>query len=201
MTAIVALADVKDYLNLSAADTSHDAELQRFIEASTPVIENIVGPVINKTYTETYDGGESFIELRHRPVVSVTSVTEYRGSVSYTLTAQTTPATGGAYNYVADLDTGRVMRYSSGVETSFPAGRDSVTVVYISGEPSQIPANIVLGTLELIRHLYQQTQQGGRPRFPSSTAVEDSAAPPLGFAVPNRVRELLEPHRRAPSVA
>lgn len=197
---IITLADAKTHLNVGSSDTSHDAEIQTFVDAATPAIERIVGAVDATQYTEVHDGGLSYILLRHRPVLAVSSVTEYRGHVAYPLTSIADPsASSTSYSYTVELDTGRIIRRSSGSESAFPRGRGSVVVTYTAGR-SVVPANVRLGALELVRHWYQQTQQGGRPSFPSSAAAEDlTATMPLG--VPRRVLELLESHRRAPSVA
>ena len=55
------------------------------------------------------------------------------------------------------------------------------------------------GTLELLRVNYQTTQMTGRG-FQAIADGNDNG-PPLGFFVPRRVRELLAPNRRAPSIA
>jgi hypothetical protein len=66
-----------------------------------------------------------------------------------------------------------------------------------------VPQNVRLGTLELLRVNWQQTQQGGRPQYGSGGFGADDLVgyQVLGYFVPNRVRELLAPSRRAPSIA
>jgi hypothetical protein len=52
----------------------------------------------------------------------------------------------------------------------------------------------------LIQHLWttsQMNRNGGRP----SIGGDDSFVPGMGFAVPNRVKELLQPSPRVPGVA
>lgn len=198
---LITLAEAKLHLNIGTGDTGHDTEIQSFIDAATPVVEHVCGPIVGSAYAESYDGGLAYISLRHNPVQVVTSVIEYRGTAAYVLAASTVPGTGGAYQYSVELDTGRVIRRSSGVETPFPIGRGSVVIAYTAGRAT-VPPNITLAAKELVRHWYQQTQQGGRPTFAASGAIEDITPAVLqGFAVPNRVRELLMPHKRAPSVA
>ena len=93
-----------------------------------------------------------------------------------------------------------VRRTVGGGVTEFPRGLDSVTVTYLAGYTT-VPLNIREGMKELIRVNYQQTQQqrgpGQRPN-PQDDVPTGMPAPPL---IPQPVRELLSPTRRAPRVA
>jgi hypothetical protein len=197
-TSILTLAETRTHLNFPAADTSHDTELQGFIDDASPVIEDVVGPV-----DEWYDGGAPWIILRRRPVVSVTTVTEYRGPLGYVLTQVATPDLGTTYSYSFE-PTGRLIRRSAGGGSApFPSGAGAVHVVYVAGRAS-VPPNVRLAALELVRHLYQMTQQGGRPAFGTGGGggmEEMIGATPSGFAIPTRVLELLGTNRRYPSLA
>lgn len=193
---IVSISETLDYLNMTG-DTSHNTELQRFIEGADPVIEDIVGPVNPASVTEWYDGGAPYIVLRKNPVVSVNTVTEYSGATANGLTVATTPASAGSYAYTFDPD-GILHRVTQAGSSFFAPGAQNVKVEYTVGR-TPTPANIKLATLELIRHLYQSTQQSGRPAF--GGAAEDQPWAPAGFAVPTRVIELLAPDRREPRIA
>lgn len=194
---IASLAETKDYLNIPTADTSHNDEMQRFIEAADPVIEDIVGPVTPATFDELYDGGRSWIVFRHNPVISIEAVTEYAGTSPTTLTSAATPDLITSSSYVFDPD-GILYRVTAAGSSHFSAGANNIRVQYTAGR-AVVPPNIKLGALELIRHLYQSTQQGGRPQF--SGAAEDLPWAPAGFAVPTRVIELLAPYRRERRIA
>ena len=198
---LVSLGEAKEYLQINTTDRTRDARLLRFIEQLTPVIEFITGPIIQRTYqNERYDGGGPWIMLRHRPVVAVNSVTEYRGPIAYPLQQIQTPDQGTIYSYQFET-TGRIVRRTvGGGQTPFPLGANSIEVSYVSGRTS-VPANVTQAACELVRVHFQQTQQG-RPR--PGTGGLDSEEPGqqiMGFFVPNRVRELLEPHRRHSSLA
>lgn len=200
---LLSLGDVKDHLNIPASDRTHDAELIRFIDAITPVVEGITGPVVQRVYQdEMYDGGMPFISLRHRPIVAVHEVAEFRGPIRYTLTQVPTPDQGTIYSYSWEPN-GRITRRTvGGGVTPFPFGMNQVLVTYTAGLAS-IPGNVRYGALELVRVNYQQTQQGGRPQYgQGASGLPDDFAgyQALGFFVPNRVRELLAPSRRHPSV-
>ena len=191
---LVTLSDVKAHLNITG--TSHDTELSGFISAATPVVEDIVGPVTTRTVDEWYTGGGSKIVLRQYPVASITSVTEYAGTTGTALT-QANVDTADSYAYT--LESGGVLaRRTGSLGTNFTTGVDNVHVVYVAGR-SSIPANIRLAALELIRHWYQLTQQGGRPQL--GGAAEDGMFTPSGFAVPARVVELLAPHQLPPGLS
>ena len=198
---IVGLGEVKAHLNIPDSDKTKDAELLRFVDAATPIIEGIVGEVVQRQRLEHHDGGWSYISLRHRPIVSVESVVEYRGPIQYILQQVSNPVFGTIYSYTYD-EMGRVTRRTvGGGVTSFPPGANAVEIQYTSGRATP-PANIKLGTLELIRVNYQQTQQGGRPQYGTGSGLGDDypGGPSLGFFVPNRVREILAPSRRRPSI-
>src|SRR6185312_12925937 len=196
---IVALGDVKDYLNLPATDRSHDGELLRFIDGVTPVVEHITGPILQRVYqNETYDGGGYFVSLRHRPVIEVHSVVEYRGPIRYELTQVPTPDLGSIYSYMFEPPGRIVRRTVGGGMVTFPPGYDQVFVTYTAGFLT-VPSNVRLGTLELLRINYQQTQQAGRRPFGQSPDDEMQGREILGFFVPNRVREMLQPNKRHPS--
>ena len=200
---LVGLGEVRDHLNIPSTDRTHDAELLRMLDGITPVVESITGPVVQRVIqNETYDGGNFFISLRHRPIVSVQSVVEYRGPIPYPLQQVTTPDLGTIYSYMVEPGGRIVRRTVGGGITPFPPGADQVFVSYTAGY-SQVPANIRLGALELLRVNYQQTQQGGRPAYGTGSGLSDDYAgyQMLGFFVPNRVRELLAPSRRHPSIA
>lgn len=205
---LVGLPDVKDYLNLPANDRIHDAKLIRFIHAVRPLIENITGPIIPTTFTEWHDGGQYFIQIRRRPstapgtspVLTLNSISEYIGPTEYPLTIVTDPAHGSIYSAMLD-PTGRIVRRTAGGGViGFNPMADAVVVSYTAGQ-AVTPPNVYEAALEAIRINYQTTQQVGRGRRTEADEPETTGMAPLGFFLPRRVRELLSPNRRAPSVA
>lgn len=180
---------------LSKTDTVDDTELQGFVEAITAVVESITGPIAATSYTESIDGGESTIALRHLPVVSVTSITEYQGNNAVTLTEATTPAgaTSGL-NYSLDKATGVITRLSGpGWAYPFFVGTRNIVVTYTAGYATA-PANVRLAALELIRENWTQSKNGGRrPQTDDGYTIN-------GWFVPNRVHELLRPNAQIPGI-
>ena len=199
---LVSLGEVKDYLNISTTDRSRDAKLLRFIEQLTPVIEGITGDITQKVIAnEMHDGGSSRISLLRHPVVAIQSVTEYLGPVEYRLNQIPTgrPDLGTMYSYMFEQDRSIVRRGPGGAVMPFFGGTDSVDVTYIAGLTS-VPPNVTQAACELVRTHFQLTQQG-RPR-PGGSQVDDdeSTRPIMGFFVSGRVREMLAPNVRHPSI-
>lgn len=196
----VSLADIREALNLT--DTDDDAEIIGYIDAATEVIENIVGPVASSTVTEWHDGGSGRLIL-NSPIADLTTVTvtEYSGTSLQSLTYQPLDAgTFTDYGFYAPDGTGEagiLARSSSGYPAAFTAGT-RVLVTYDAGR-SDVPANIRLAALVLIEHMWE-TQRGSQgPAEPFG--VDETPLAPSGFLIPNRVNELLAPHRKAPVVA
>jgi hypothetical protein len=211
---LVSVPDLKDYMNVSAGDRAHDAKLIRFIRAARPIVENITGPIIPQVFDEWHDGGGSFIQLRRTPSTSYATtpvldlvatvdepalgVKEYWGSIEHPLAVVDTPSLGTTYSCMVDR-LGTITRRTAGGGTGcFPAGQ-SVHVIYRAGQ-SAVPPNVYEGVLELLRTNYQQSQPVGRGRLTGGDEM-DVSGPPLNFFVSRRVRELLAPNRRSPSVA
>jgi hypothetical protein len=198
-TMLVDLLAVKDYLNIPFSDSTQDAKLTQFISAITPVVEAITGPILPQQYEEWYDGGQYFIQLRHRPILDLIACSEFRGPIEYVLPLVADPAHGQIYS--VQVDGSRVVRRSAGGGiVAFPGMPQAIHVVYQAGFDT-VPANVYQGTLELIRIQFQHTQQG-RPR-PGASAVDEGMPEReiMGFFVPYSVRELLSPNRRHSSVA
>lgn len=205
---LVSLPDVKDYLSLDPHDRTHDAKLVRFIEACRPLIEEITGPIVPQVFEEWHTGGQTFIVLQRRPsramgtspVLDLISCSEYRGPTEYPLKIVQDPAHGDLYSVHLDPRSCTVTRRTSGGGlAAFPAQPEAVRVFYRAGQQT-VPPNVYEATLELVRVNYQTTQSTGRGRRTVSDDL-DASGPALGFFVPRRVRELLGPNRRAPSIA
>ena len=199
---LVSLSDVKDYMNIPTSDKTRDHKLMQMITGIQPVIEHITGPVVQRQVEEWHDGGQASIILRQRPVYQVLAVSEYRGPVEWSLALVPNPQQGTIYSATFEPPARLVRRGPGGSSFAFAPGRETVHVVYTAGLAA-VPDNIRLGTLELIRINFTQTQARPLARaWPTDGGVDDSepGREILGFFVPNRVRELLEPSRKAPGV-
>lgn len=199
---IVDLASVHVHLNIPTSDTSHDTELQGFIDAAGDLARDVVGPLASELHTEWHNGGTDTITLDWLPVLSVQSVTEYVAASTYDLTEQPLGTSIGSYEYTVDLPRGQITRRAVGDAVRFPAGIKNVVVAYTAGVPDAlVPATVRLGALELIRHLYQLTQQGGQNKFGGGALDTGESTVPTGFALPARVLELWKPFQRPPGIA
>jgi len=188
-TALVDLTTVKTHLNITT--TTNDTELTSMIDRATPIIEKIVGPVIQRIITdEQHEPTGATLALIERPVVSITTCTEFVGKVAYTITIITDPTTSGTYTATLDSDKGVLTRWATSSPREW-AG--FVWVTYVAGRDS-VPSNVEYATLELIRHMWD-TQRGGVSQRPGFDA-EGDVTPILGYLVPNRVIEGLLPDTR-----
>lgn len=209
---LVSIADAKDVLNFLADDDVHDTKIQRWINACQPVIERITGPIVQQTIEEWHDGGVYQVVLRRRPstalgtspVLIINDCTEYIGPVPFPLAIVGSPDEAVLYSTMLDGNLGRLVRRTSGGGImAFPNMPMQVHVWYTAGQAT-VPANVYEATLELLRINYQQTAQSTNKGLGSSLSTtydEAPQGPPSSFFLPNRVREMLAPNRRAPSVA
>lgn len=187
--AFVGLAEVKKHLNIPATITTYDEELRDFTLSACEVVEDIVGPVARRTFTQTFSGrGERTILLSRRPVMSVISVT-----VDGTAVTDFSVTPHGVLT--------RATAYSAG---SWPSGVDNIVVQYVAGRTAASAAAID-GTNELIR-INWRPQQGGNFGVFDVGGDRAGGAPPageirLGFFVPNTVMQRLQPSARGPHVA
>jgi hypothetical protein len=133
----IVLADVKAALNLSAANTWHDAELQRFIDAAQAHVVKVAGSVTFGERTEKVTATSSGVLLLSVwPVESVASITQGGTTLSGDQLS-VTPA-------------GEVRRVGGSLSGSW-------SVTYTAGVGT---ADLYLAAVEDIRGLYQIGQIG-----------------------------------------
>ncbi|WP_416983551.1 head-tail connector protein [Streptomyces sp. T028] len=185
--ALLTLAEAKTQLDITG--TSSDTELQAYVDGVTAAIEAHVGPVENRSVTEVHDlpsCGARTLVLRQTPAVSLTSVAAV--------------LTGGSGYAVADLDldgeTGTVRRLN-GWRLYGP-----LRFVYVAGRGT-VPATLNLAARIMVQHLWR-TQYGASRGLSSIGGGDDfSVNEPVagwGYAIPNRVLQLLEPYKLPPAV-
>ena len=134
------LAEGRAAVNADPASTSLDVRLAAQITAIARIGDDLVGPVVRRTVTaETHDGGTVSIRLRRAPVYAITSVREvrYAGQIDTITESVWGSNTDGWYARKSirnpSLFTGELLRKSSGVETYWPVGVQSVEVTYTGG--------------------------------------------------------------------
>ncbi|MFD7791027.1 head-tail connector protein [Streptomyces sp. NPDC059759] len=181
--ALLTLEQAKAQLDIDSG--VDDVELQAYVDSLTAVIERFVGPVENRTVTEVADG-RAAIALTQVPVVSLTSLTPLMtGGVAV-----------GTDEVFVDGDSGVVRRRDGGAFVGGPW-----TAVYEAGR-GEVPPTINLAARILLQHLWRT--QYGASRVPAAGADDWSVNEPVpgfGYAIPNRVLQLLEPFKVPPGVA
>jgi hypothetical protein len=195
---VLSSAEALAAVNLTADSTGR---LVILTSAVSQQLDELCGPVVQRTVTaETHDGGSTFIALDDRPVASVTTVTEYAGTTSTTLTAESnTSKTGNDYF----LDTGGVIRRrSGGGDSRFPTGRGNVAVTYVAGRAANtaaVDAKFKQAAAMMLRNLWVSEAASGSETIGAFTD-QIAVNPLLGPGMLNKVAALLSGEMKAPSV-
>lgn len=180
--ALLTLDEAKTQLNIRS--DANDVELGMYIEALTSVIEGYVGVVEEREVTETVIGQGPAVVLLQTPVLSLASLAPIE--------------TGGTAVDVAGLHVdgpSGVVRYANRAE--FSAG--PWTATYTAGR-AVIPPTIRLAALLLLQHLWRTKNGAARGGGGADDYSVTEPIPGFGYAVPNRVLELLEPFRLPPGI-
>jgi hypothetical protein len=179
---ILSLSDAKAHLNI--ASTAHDDEVRGWIEAVTAAVEVFTGPVVVRTVVEDHDAcGALTLSLRQPPVLSLTTVSPV--------------LTGGTAYTVGGLDAS-----SSGIVRSLDGSRlyGPLRVTYTAGRRI-VPAAITAAAKIILQHLWRTQQGPGRPQRGLDDFDVTEPIPGLGYAIPNRAVQMLEPYKLPPGVA
>lgn len=200
---ILTLDEAKASVNIPSATTTFDTELASYITAVSRRLDELAGAIVVRTITgELHSGGQSLITLRYRPVVSITSISEYAYTTATTLTAETN-ATKPAAGYLADLRWGDLRRRAGGGDSMFASGSGNVAVTYVAGRYANTGAvdpKYKQAAAIFFSHLWRLEQGAGTVTF--GTFNGDGGLPPgYGFAVPNRALELIAADLAGPAIA
>lgn len=163
------------------ADPAKSLDLRLYVAAATPVIEDIVGPMVATTRTFETWGGTPTVILPHLPnqIISIMA-----GDVP-------------VLDYVTEY--GILYSGSRSMVTAFPSGE--LVITYRTGN-AEIPPNIRLATREVVRYWWQGGMQGsGSGGNIRSQQADSDAFTPSGYAVPRRVIELCAPHQQMGGLA
>jgi uncharacterized repeat protein (TIGR01451 family) len=189
---VIGLDDARANINIPSIETADDDELRLFIASATEILEDLgkgLGIAILPTLrTEDHAPKTELLALHRFPVGSITSVTEYVGTAATVIAQLATPG-GAGEGYTVDLTNGHLIRRSGGYRTPWEG---EVRVVYTWGS-SIIAPRVIHAARELVSHLWSVGQRGSHGgAFGSSDAYTIT---PAGYAVPNRVVEILDPTR------
>jgi hypothetical protein len=172
---IISLDDAKNALNLTPNVAPAILEdLRLYVAAVTPVLEDLIGPIIPGTFTQTDDGGRYAVLLYDKPT-QIVSVTESGQLLD-----------PGAY--YADYAAGIVYAGQPGASRLFAAGDRAISITYRAGA-QLVPPNVRLAARELLRHWWQQGKQG-QGNNGGNGYGQSEAYTPHGYAVPYRVIQL-----------
>lgn len=172
---VVTLAEAKTHLNITASTS--DAELQEFITRAEAAVTSRCGPLTATPTTSRVRGGAPLLALPVAPVITLTSITPVGGSA---------------------LTVGDYLVTPGGNVEALAGGWFSdrwYDVVYSAGRAT-LPADLKLGVLELVRHLWD-TQRGGTSSGRPGSAMSDAVAntlPGAAYLYPFRVEQLLTPY-------
>ncbi|MFE2046364.1 hypothetical protein ACFXAZ_36680 [Streptomyces sp. NPDC059477] len=184
--AILSLADAKAHLNIPADSHGDDGEVRFWNAATTRAVEYFTGPIVPRTITEDHPGRAApVVVLRYTPVLDLVAVQAVRdGSTAYDVdTLDVNPTTG---------------------EVTLPGGgvlRGPLRFTYRAGR-TVVAENISAGARIILQHLWltqRAGRRGGLPGGGQDYSVSEPI-PGLGYAIPNRALNLLEPDRLPPGV-
>lgn len=179
------------------------ALLQTYVSSASALLDRLCGPVVAREVdAERHDGGGPTIRLCRPPVLvglDNFAVTEYAGTVATGLEIE---GAGTLPEAAVLLDTqfGVVRRRSSGADALFASGRQNVVVDYWAGrfaDTASVDERFRHACFQLVAHMWSGEQAAGSAMF----GGDQMWSPGPGFAVPNRVRELLADELLVPAVA
>jgi hypothetical protein len=178
--ALLPLQDAKDHLNIPQATTTSDAELQSWIATIETSLEAMTGgPLVNRSVTERAEltCDLMLLQVRQRPLVSITSIVSVPNGATVDISAG------------LDIDPlANAARTKGG--WAFPAFSPVVTVTYVAGWGTAVPAAFGNAARIILKHLWD-TQRGVTPS-PMQGGDEMVSLPEFGFMIPSRAAELLE---------
>lgn len=194
---VLTTTEAKQILSVALTDSSKDSTIERLVTTVSRRLDTLVGPVVQRSVTsEAHDGGCTSIHLEMYPVSAVASVSEYRGTSGYAVTAETagTQPTSGFYaeRYKANrsLMSGVLVRRVSGSTDAWYPGFGNVLVTYTAGHAASTttvdPRHKEAAEL-MLRNLWRSYENtvGGVDQYD----VPIQSFPT--FAVPKAVRDLL----------
>lgn len=177
------VSEAKARLNKSSTVVVDDDELRSYVTAAEEWIEAQCGAVVPRTVVETVTAASRRLWLSTTPIISIDSATQTAAAVSTTDWAATV---GGrvtsAYGWLSGTYT-----------VTYTAGRESV------------PERLKRAALELVAHWWEmQRGAAGSPRLGGGgdeAGYVFAASTGFGYAIPNRVREMITDYQRPPAVA
>lgn len=190
----ITLPDVKEHLNISAENETHDVELGKFIARAEVAIYNRVGHVkrLVEPVVEYREGNRRRVWLDDVPVSLVDEIT-VPGPVPVAEADRDVADPDGWYLENEHEQRAGIIRHT----TRFPVGW--VKITHRPGrEP--VPADLEMAALEMVRHLWDASQRGGsgqsHPGLRNRSSGDDGEHDEQDEAdsLPPRVLEMVRPY-------
>lgn len=176
---IITIDDVHDHLNMTDATEGDDLELAVHITAASELVEQMVGPVVIRQFTDLERTGPR-LALDQRPVVELLAVAPTFGA----------GAALDVAGLVVNRETGTVRQVSGSYllggpwDVTYTAGRAETV--------AEVPDALGLACRVIVAHLWE-TQRAATlgPQSDDFTPLVQGS----GFAIPYRARDLMAPYR------
>jgi len=185
---LVTVSEAKSALRLGT--TANDTLLAAWITAVSVRVDELCGPVVNRTVTaEAHDGGMTVVFPKLVPFSSVTTVTEYDTAGTGTVLSAEDFDTKPANAYLVDGELLR--RRSSGGDSWFAYGRKNVIVTYVAGRVANTAAvteQFKRSALIILAHMWREEHGQASTTFNTDDGLVTVGA---GWAIPRRARDLL----------
>jgi hypothetical protein len=141
---IIAYTDLKTFLNIATADTTNDTLLTAIAARACGIVEEYLCRTVEAaTYTdETHDGGDELIIVKHRPLNSVSSITDWLSTLV-------------SDQYTFYVDSGIVQLYAG----KFANRANGVKITY-NGGWATVPSTIKEACNEIGVLLYKESGAG-----------------------------------------
>ena len=185
---LISLTEAKVHLNMDLTRSNNDEEIRSWLAAITPVVENLVGVCIPKTFVEVVTGYEKLV-LNNTPVLSLISIVPFYYGTTYTGEALVKSTPWGEVRLIYGGG------FYGGLSTAgFYGG--TFTVTYTAGR-KPIPPNITQAVKIILKYLWE-TQRGaaGTPYQGDDEPLADL----IVGAIPSRALQLLDTSLSGPSV-
>jgi hypothetical protein len=203
---ILSFADAKRILRIDPADTSEDDFIAEFNPAVTSIVEWYCGPVLRQAVTERLPAGGLAIQLSLPPVISLTAWTTVPPGLATAGIAIPDPPSpmfptrvfGVSYplsQLYADPKLG-IVTHTSGL----PFYYGEYLWSYLAGRPV-IPDCLLYASRAMLKHLYGIERGGAGGTASLGNADEETTMTPLGFAIPNRMLEMMTPEKLPAAIA
>jgi len=190
---LLSLPEAKKALNINVADAEDDDLLAMYVTAASDLLDEHIGPSVARSVTsEVHDGlnraGTGYrnaIVLRHRPVVSITSVT-----VNGVVLAQTTDYWADQDPLIETLFSGRLRRRYGTVWGSWDYGTANIVCTYTAGRvqaTSDVPARFKRACGIVLENLWRDREPGVEDMGEFTTPRQSFPA----FAMPRAAAQLL----------